>query len=75
MFKWNSPEEKICASPNWLTRGKDSVIMNSFSLENVDLFPEFTVGVGKRIFCYKEGILMETDPSPANFRRILNILL
>ena len=48
--------------------------MYTFSLEKVDQFPEFTVGVGKWIFCCKEGILMETDPFPANFRRILNIL-
>ena len=40
-------EKKIWVSPNWLTHGKNSVIMNSFSLENVDLFPEFTVGVVK----------------------------
>ena len=30
------------------------------------LFPELTVGVVKWIYCYKEGILMETDPFPAN---------
>ena len=40
--------------------------MNSFSIENVYLFHELTVGVVKWIFCYKEGILMETDLFPAN---------
>ena len=49
--------------------------MNLFSIENVYLFPEATVGVVKWIFCYKEGILMETDPFPANLCRILIILL
>ena len=49
-----------------LIHGKNSVIMNWFSLENVYLFPELTVGVVKWIFCYKEGILMETDQFPAN---------
>ena len=49
--------------------------MNLFLIENVYLFPEVTVGVGKWIFCYKEGILIETDPFPANLCRILNILL
>ena len=34
--------------------------------EYVYLFPELTVGVLKWIFCYKEGILMETDLFPAN---------
>ena len=48
--------------------------MNLFSIESVYLFPEVTVGV-KWIFCYKEGILMETDPFPAILCRILNILL
>ena len=33
------------------------------------------VGVVKWIFCYKEGILKEIDPFPANLRRIVNILL
>ena len=62
--------------PNWLTHGKNSVIMNLFSIENVLMFPELiTVGVVKWIFCYKEGILMETDPFPAKLWRILNILL
>ena len=37
--------------------------MNLFSVEIVYLPPEVTVGVFKWIFCYKEGILMETDPS------------
>ena len=36
-------------------------------MENEHLFPELTVGVGKRIFCYKDGILIETDPFQANF--------
>ena len=49
--------------------------MNLFSIEFVYLFPEVTVGVVKWIFCYKEGILMETDLFPAIFCRILNILL
>ena len=49
--------------------------MNLFSIEIVYLFSEFTVGVVKWIFCYKEGILMETDPFPAILCRILNILL
>ena len=41
----------------------------------VYLFPETTFGVVKLIFCYKEGILMETEPFPAILCRILNILL
>ena len=49
--------------------------MNLFSIESVYLFPEVTVGVVKWTFCYKEGILMETDPFPAILRQILNILL
>ena len=49
--------------------------MNLFTIENAYLFPEVTVGVVKWIFCYKEGILMETDPFPAYLCRILNILL
>ena len=49
--------------------------MNFFSIENVYLFQELTAGVIKGIFCYKEGILMETDPFPANLCRIVNILL
>ena len=36
-----------------------------FSIENVYLFPELTVGVIKWILCYKEVILMETYPFPA----------
>ena len=44
--------------------------MNLFAIEIVYLFPEVTVGVVKWIFCYKEGILMETDPSPAILSRI-----
>ena len=41
--------------------------MNLFLIEFVYLFQEVTVGVVKSIFCYKEGILMETDPFPAIF--------
>ena len=44
--------------------------MSLFSIEIVYLFPESTVGVVKWIFCYKEGILMETDPFPAILCRI-----
>ena len=58
-----------------LTHGNNSVIMNLFSIEIVCMFPEGTVGVVKWIFCYKEGILMETDPFPAILCQILNILL
>ena len=63
----------VSLHPYWHI-GKNS-IMNLFSIENVYLFPEVTVRVVKWIFCYKEGILMETDPFPENLRRILNILL
>ena len=49
--------------------------MNLFSIENAYLFPELTVGIVKLIFCYKEGILMEMDPFPANLCRIVNTLL
>ena len=49
--------------------------MNWFSIEIVYLFPEVTVGVVKWIFCYKEGIFIETDPFPAILCRMLNILL
>ena len=42
---------------------------------NVNLFTELNVGVAKWIFCYKDGILMETDPFSANLCGILNILL
>ena len=38
-------------SPNWLTHGKNSVIKNLISIENVYLFPELSVV--KWIFCYK----------------------
>ena len=62
-------------SQNWLTNGNSFIIMNLFSIEIVYLFPKVTVGVVKWIFCYKEGILMETDPFPAILCRILNILL
>ena len=62
-------------SQNCLTHGKNSVIMNLSSIENVYLFPEVTLGVVKYIFCYKQGILMETDPFPAYLCWILNILL
>ena len=41
--------------------------MNLFSTEIVYLFQEVTVGVVKQILCYKEGILMETDPSQQFF--------
>ena len=64
----------LVLSQSRLTHDKNSVIMNLFSIENVYLFPEVTVGVFKRICCYKEGILMKTDPFPANLCRILNIL-
>ena len=60
---------------SWSPNGKNSVIMNFYSIENIYLFPELTVGVVKWIFCYKEGILMETDPFPSNLCQILNILL
>ena len=49
--------------------------MNIIKIENVYLFPELIVCVVKWIFCYKEGILMEIDPFPANLCRIVNILL
>ena len=49
--------------------------MDLISIEIVYLFPEVTVVVVKWIFCYKEGILMETDPFPSMLCRILNILL
>ena len=49
--------------------------MNLFFIEIVYLFPEVTVGVVKWIFCYKERILMDTDPFPAILCWILNILL
>ena len=39
--------KKICVSQNWLKHGKNSVIMNIFSSDIVDMFPEFTAGVGK----------------------------
>ena len=35
--------------------------MNVFSIEFVYMLPELIVGVVTRIFCYKEGILMETS--------------
>ena len=60
---------------NWLVHGENSVIMNSFLLENLNLFPDFTVGVRKWIFSYKGGIIMEIDPFPALVCWILNILL
>ena len=62
-------------SQNCLTHGNNSVTMNLFSTEIVYLFPEVTVSVVKWIFCYKEGILMETDPFPAILCLILYILL
>ena len=63
-------DQKIC-----LKHGNKSVIMNLFEIEIENLFPEVTVSVVKWIFCYKEGILMETDLFPAILCRILNILL
>ena len=72
---YSCKRQYISWSPNGLTHRKNSVIMNIFSIENVYLFPELTVGVVKWIFCYKEGILMEIDPSPAILCRIVNILL
>ena len=71
----NETDTCSCKIQNCLTHGQNSVIMNLFSIENVYLFPEVTVGVIKRIFCYKGGILMETDPFPAYLCQILNILL
>ena len=68
-------QKTLTWSQNCLTYGKKSVIMNLFSIENVYLFPEVAVGVVKWILCYEEGIFMETDLFPANFWRILNILL
>ena len=62
-------------SQNYLNHGHNSVIKNLFSIEIVYLFPEVTVGVVKWIFCYKDGILMETNPFPAILCRMLNILL
>ena len=62
----------ICFEENTqkrLVHGKWSVVINSFSIANVNLFQEFTEGAGKWIFCYKEGILVETDPFPAYFCR------
>ena len=77
-----SSEKETCSykktlfwSQNCLTHGNNSVIMNLFSIEVVYLFPEVTIGVVKWIFCYKEGILMETDLFPAILCRILKILL
>ena len=70
-----SCKKTVFWSQNCLTHGNNPVIMNLFSIEIVYLFPEVTVGVVKWIFCYKEGILMETDPFPAIKCRILNILL
>ena len=68
-------KKTVSLSQNRLTHGKNYVIMNLFSIENVYLFQEVTVGVVNQIFCYLEGFLMETDPCPANLCRILNILL
>ena len=65
---WQMPvhAKELSWSSNWLTHGNNSVIMDLISIENVYLFPELTVGVVKWIFCYKEGILMKTDPFPTN---------
>ena len=62
---------------NGLTQGKNMIylINEFFTIKTANLFPELTSGVVQWIFCYKEGILMEIDPSSANCRRILNILL
>ena len=60
---------------NCLTHGNISVMMNIFSIEIVYLFQEVTVGVVKRIFCYKEGISIKTDLFSAILCRILNIML
>ena len=49
--------------------------MNLLSIEIVYLFPEVTVSGVKWIFCYKEGLLLETDPFQEILCRILNILL
>ena len=49
--------------------------MNLFSIEIAYLFPEVTVGGVKWIFCYKEGISMETDSFSAILCQILYILL
>ena len=71
LIKWDRHlfmQNTLVWSQNCLTHGNNSVIMNLFSIEIVYLFPEVTVGVVKWIFCYKEGILMETDPSvPSSF--------
>ena len=42
------------------------------NLLSICLFPEVTVGVVKWIFCYKEGILMETDPFPAIVKSVFD---
>ena len=68
-------QKTLSWSHKCLVHGKTSVIMNLFSIENVYLFLEITVSVVKWVFCYKEGILMETDLFPANLCQILNILL
>ena len=39
--------KKICEEQKRLTHGKNSAVMNLFSLENVDQFPELIVSVGK----------------------------
>ena len=49
-------QKTLSWSQKRLIHGKNSVIMNLFSIENVYLLPEVTVGLVKWIFCYKEGI-------------------
>ena len=78
LIKWDKHlfmQKTLSWSSNWLSHGNNSVITNLFSLENEYLFPKLTVGVVKWIFCYKEGILIKTDPFPTNQCQIVNILL
>ena len=78
IIKWDRNlfmQKDLVLVTNCLTHGNNSVIMNLLSIEIVYLCQESTVGIIKWIFCYKEGILMETDPFPAILCRILNILL
>ena len=78
LIKWDRNrfmQKTLFWSQNCLTHGNNYVIMNLVSIEIVYLCPEVTVGVAKWIFCYKEGILMETDLFSAVLCRILNILL
>ena len=57
-------QNTLSCPPNLLTHGINSVIMNLFSTEKAHLFLELTFSVIKYIFCYKEGIVMETDLYP-----------